>query len=86
MAATSIKEHLQQREARVAGIEALSRLQDINLPDLADELGLTESYTWALLQTLLRRKLIRRSGQRSGKRGRPATTFRHVDVLEKGKS
>ena len=84
MAATSIKEDFQQREARVAGIEALSRRQDINLPDLADELGLTESYTWALLQTLLRRKLIRRSGRRSGRRGRPATTFRHVDVPQEG--
>ena len=86
MAAMSFKEGLQQREARVAGIEALARREDVTLPDLAGELNLSVSYTWALLQTLLRRKLIRRSGSRQGERGRPATTFRHVDVLDGGQS
>lgn len=70
------RERAQRREARLESIRVLATFREVNLPDLAAQFQLSESYTWGLLQTLLRRRVITRAGTRKSTRGRAATTFR----------
>ncbi|PIG96911.1 hypothetical protein [Deinococcus sp. UR1] len=70
------KEARQKREARLDAIHALARREEVNLPDLAARMQLSLPYTWGLLQSLLRRRMIVRAGTRASTRGKPATTFK----------